>query len=274
MRKATPLKPETRWPKRRKEEIQRWLDHRAKWFGDLEITRGIHRLFDCIPGVCFFAKDRDGFQMFANRELLKRYQMHDETEYIGHTDFDLNPGTMAQAYVDDDARLLSGEATIIERMELWWDQQGIPDWYFVTKLPLRDRRGRGQGIVGLLRRAAENERQLPVFQTVSRAVEMIRRDFAQPITIAEVAKRCGESLRQLQRRFQTAFGISPQEFLIKTRVLAAMRLLSETSLTAAEIAQRCGFVDASAFAEHFKRRTGTTPTEYRASCVGRSGFSP
>lgn len=265
MRKATPLKPETRWPKRRKAEVQRWLDHRTKWFGGLEITGGIQRLFDCIPGVYFFAKDRDGFQMFANRELLKRYQMHDETEYIGRTDFDLNPGTMAQAYVDDDARLLSGEATIIERMELWWDQQGMPDWYFVTKLPLRDRRGRVQGIMGLLRRAADHERQLPVFQTVSRAVEMIRRDFAQPITIAEVAKRCGESLRQLQRRFRTAFGISPQEFLVKTRVLAATRLLEETHLSAAEIAARCGFVDASSFAQQFKSRCRMTPTDYRSS---------
>jgi transcriptional regulator GlxA family with amidase domain len=79
-----------------------------------------------------------------------------------------------------------------------------------------------------------------------------------------VAESCGLTLRNLQRRFQTAFGISPQEFLIKTRVLAATRLLNETSLTAAEIANKCGFVDASSFAEQFKRRTGATPTEYRA----------
>lgn len=263
MRKATTLKPETRWPKRRKEEIQRWFDHREKWFGELEINGGIQRLFDFIPGVYFFAKDRDGFQMFANRELLKRYQMHDETEYIGRTDFDLNPGTMAQAYVDDDARLLSGEATVIERMELWWDQQGMPDWFFVTKLPLRDSNGRVQGIMGILRRAEEHERQLPVVQTVSRAVEMIRRDFVNPITITEVAKSCGESMRQLQRRFQAAFGISPQEFLIKTRVLAAARLLDETDLTTTEIAIHCGFVDASSFTQQFKQRTGTTPARYR-----------
>ncbi len=42
-----------------------------------------------------------------------------------------------------------------------------------------------------------------------------------------------------------------------------MRLLNETSLTAAEIASKTGFVDASSFAEQFKHRTGMTPTEYR-----------
>lgn len=263
MRKATPLKPETRWRKRSKADIQRWIDQRARWFGELELTGGIIRLFDHIPGVLFFAKDREGFQMFANGELLKRYKMCDETDYIGRTDFDLNPGVMAQSYVDDDSRLMRGETSVVERMELWWDPQGLPDWYFVTKLPMRDRQGRVHGIMGLLRRASEHERQLPVVQTVSRAVERIRRDFAQPIKIAEVARSCGQSLRQLQRRFRNAFGISPQEFLIKTRVLAGARLLEETDLTATEIAIRCGFVDASSFTQHFRQRTGATPARFR-----------
>jgi AraC-like DNA-binding protein len=76
-------------------------------------------------------------------------------------------------------------------------------------------------------------------------------------------RTCGQSLRQLQRRFQSAFGITPQEFLLKTRVLAAQRLLESTSRNASEIAKLCGFVDASSFAQHFRQRIGMTPTEYR-----------
>ena len=57
--------------------------------------------------------------------------------------------------------------------------------------------------------------------------------------------------------------VTTQEFMIKTRVLAAARLLEETSLTAAEIGTRCGFVDASSFTEHFRQRTGMTPSAYR-----------
>jgi transcriptional regulator GlxA family with amidase domain len=67
----------------------------------------------------------------------------------------------------------------------------------------------------------------------------------------------------LQRRFQSAFGITPQEFLLKTRVLAAVRLLEETSLTAGEIARNCGFVDASSFTQHFRKRMGVSPAAYR-----------
>lgn len=244
-------------------EIARWRKAREDWMGSLAPTGLFHRLFDHIPGVYFFAKDRTGHLMFASRGLLQRYQMSDDSEFIGRTDFDINPDTMAQAYVEDDRRLLAGETDSIERVELWWDRQGIPDWFLVTKLPLLDRRGRVQGVMGTLRRPDEAERRLPVFQTVAQAVEIIRRDFARPLKIEDIARACGQSLRQLQRRFQNAFGITPQEFLLKTRVLAATRMLEETALSVAEIAGNCGFVDASSFTQHFHRRVGLTPTAYR-----------
>ena len=186
---------------------------------------------------------------------------------LGLTDFDINPHSMGENYVRDDHRLLTGKAKHIERMELWFDRQGLPDWFVVTKLPLLDVAHRPIGIMGVLRRAAEHEMRLPVMQTVSRAVDTIRSNYAKNVSLKAVAESCGLTLRNLQRRFQTAFGLSPREFLIETRVLAAMRLLSETSLTAAEIASKSGFVDASSFAEQFKCRTGATPTEYRASLV-------
>lgn len=262
MRNATPLKPRER-TKRPATEITRWKKEREAWMSTLEPTLLFQRLFDHIPGVYFFAKNKSGHLMFASQGLMQRYRMPDDSEIIGRTDFDLNPDTMAQAYVDDDNRLLAGKAAVIERIELWWDSQGTPDWFLVTKLPLYDKRRRVQGVMGTLRRPDEAERRLPVFQTVAQAVEIIRRDFSQPLLIEEIAKSCGQSLRQLQRRFQSAFGITPQEFLIKTRVLAAVRLLEETSLTAGEIARQCGFVDASSFTQHFRKRMGVSPAAYR-----------
>jgi AraC-like DNA-binding protein len=262
MRNAPPLKPLER-PKRSAAEVSRWRRERDGWMSGLEPTLLFQRLFDHLPGVHFFAKNKAGHLMFASQGLLQRYQMSDDSEFIGRTDFDINPDTMAQAYVDDDKRILAGVATLIERIELWWDRQGMPDWFLVTKLPLYDRKHRVQGVMGTLRRPDEAERRLPVFQTVARAVEIIRRDYGTSLLIESVAKSCGQSFRQLQRRFQSAFGITPQEFLIKTRVLAATRLLEETSCTAAEIAQQCGFVDASSFTQQFRKRTGVAPAAYR-----------
>jgi len=270
MRYATPLRPGTGTP-RTPAELHRWRQTRDRWMASLQPSALFQRLFEHVPGVHFFAKDKAGHIMFASRDLLHRYQMRDDSDIIGLTDFDINPDSMAAAYVRDDQRILAGETPILERIELWWDHQGMPDWFLVTKLPLLDRRGRVQGVMGLLRRPDDAERQLPVFQTVARAVEAIRRDYAKPLIIAEVASACGQSLRQLQRRFRTAFGITPQEFLIKTRVLAASTLLEQSTLTAAEIARRCGFVDQSSFTLHFRRRTGSTPTAYRTRWRARTG---
>lgn len=234
----------------------------------LEPSGHFHQLFDHVPGLYFFAKDRDGHLMCASRGLLDRYSMRDESEILGRTDFDLNPSLMAQAYVADDEPLLSGRESVVERLELWWDAQTMPDWFVVTKLPLRDRAGKIQGVMGVLRRPDETDRQLPVFQTVAKAVKIIRRDFALPISIPDVARDCGQSVRQLQRRFQSVFGMSPQEFLIKTRLLEAQRYLEQSEWTAAEIAEACGFVDASSFSQHFRKRIGMTPAQYRR---GRTG---
>ena len=262
MGNTSPLKPLCR-RSRSAVEVRTWEEVREAWITWIAPTSHFHRLFDTVPGLHFFAKNREGHLMFASRGLRERYSMHDESEILGMTDFDLNPGLMAQAYVDDDERLFSGDTEVIERLELWWDSQGMPDWFMVTKLPIRNRSGEVSGVMGLLRRPDQSDRELPVFQTVARAVEIIRRDFSKPILIEEISRTCGQSLRQLQRNFRTAFGITPQEFLIKTRVLAAQRMLEESSRNAAEIARLCGFVDASRFTQHFRKRIGMTPTAYR-----------
>lgn len=263
MRNATLLKPRP-LQQRPAAVVSRWRREREKWVASLAPGSLFHPLFDHIPGVYFFAKNVEGRLMFASEGLQQRYSMRDESEILGMTDFDLNPGSMAQAYVEDDDQLLHGKTGRIERIELWWDRQGMPDWFLVTKLPVLDRRGKIQGVMGVLRRPDEAERRLPVFQTVAQAVEIIRRDYAKMLLIEDIAVACGQSLRQLQRRFQAAFGITPQEFLLKTRVLAAARLLETTSLSIAEISKNCGFTDQSAFTLHFRKRTGQTPSAYRS----------
>jgi len=237
--------------------------HRDQWLGKVHANAHFHTLFDHLPGVSFYCKDAHGRFMLVSRSFLQHHQLRHEREILGLTDFDVAPHHMASGYVRDDARMLSGKTRCVERVELWFDEQGTPDWFFVSKLPLKDAAGRICGTAGVVRRAAEHEMQLPIIQHVARGVEIIRRDFAGPVVLSSVARKCGLSERHFQRRFQHAFGFSPQEFLMKTRVIAALKLLQETNLSAAEIAIRCGFVDGSSFAEQFRQRVGQSPTAYR-----------
>ncbi len=73
MRNATPLKPRAR-PKRSGAEVNRWRKRREEWMASLESSLLFQRLFDHIPGLYFFAKDRSGNLMFASKGLLQRYQ--------------------------------------------------------------------------------------------------------------------------------------------------------------------------------------------------------
>jgi AraC-like DNA-binding protein len=267
MRKATLLKPHQTRASRDASVLKHLEKERREWLAKLDPASHFHTLFDHLPGVYFFAKDRRGRTMFASRGILERYKMKSECEMLGLTDHDINPEAMAQGYIQDDAQLLSGKAKSISRLELWFDSQGAPDWFFVTKLPLLDLRGKPQGTMGVLRQATDHEKKLPVCQSLARAVEIMRKDYAQPLTISTISKACFVSERQLQRQFMTAMGITPQEFLIKTRVMTASRLLIETRLSQKEIAQACGFTDASSFALHFRKRTLQTPSAYRQSRV-------
>lgn len=201
--------------------------------------------------------------MVVSDNFPRHYGMITPSSILGLNDYDITPPGIASAYLRDDKELMTGRKPVIQRIELWFDDQGVPDWYFVTKMPLKTGRKCIIGIMGVLRRASEHEMQIPVLQTVAKAVELIRQKHARLVVIAEIARECGLSLRHLQRRFQETFGFSPKEFVIRTRVRAAMELLDRTSAGAAEIARLCGFHDASAFAEQFRERTGFSPTRWR-----------
>ena len=96
MRNATPLRPRQR-PKRPAAEIARWRKARAAWMASLEPALLFQRLFDHIPGVYFFAKNKTGHLMFSSDGLLQRYQMPDDSEFIGRTDFDIMRSIAATA---------------------------------------------------------------------------------------------------------------------------------------------------------------------------------
>ena len=266
MRNATPLRPTRQSRQLPKRNAATLAHERAAWLRQLAPESSFHRIFDYLPDLTFFAKDARGRLMVASRRIYELYGLSDDHDLIGLTDYDLNPRSMARAYTGDDDRLLSGAVRVIERLELWFDRQGLPDWAHVTKLPLKDSRGRIVGVMGVLRPPDARERQFPAFNVLSQAVLRLRRDFGGRLTIAALAGECGLSLRAMQRQFRRVFGLTPQEFLIKTRVAAACHLLRTTARALSEIATECGFADQSSFTQHFRRHVGMTPNRYRRFC--------
>lgn len=97
-----------------------------------------------------------------------------------------------------------------------------------------------------------------------RAVDLIHDRLADDLSLDELAGEAGMSPFHFARAFKAALGLSPLQYVIRTRIESAMVLLRTTRLPVAEIAWRVGYGDVSRFGQHFRRQTGTTPAAFRA----------
>jgi AraC-like DNA-binding protein len=266
MRKATIASDENGSDLNRKvtpELRKRLLAKRDAWLREIDPAHLFHRLFDVIPGVHFFAKNRKGELMFVSRNNPAPGPKADEAAVIGLTDFDLNPADMARSHVRDDARIYATERPLLNHVELWFDSLGMPDWFVVNKMPIWSRAGKIIGIMGFSQNYDGRAKTLLPLDGISKAVSHIRQHYQRDIALGELAQVAALSPRQLQRKFKAAFGVGPQQFLIKTRLLAGCHALREGQQTMVEIAYACGFSDQSAFARHFRLHIGMTPSQFR-----------
>ena len=93
-------------------------------------------------------------------------------------------------------------------------------------------------------------------------VDWISANLGQPLAIATLAARMGESERSFCRRFATEVGEPPARFVESVRLGAARRALEGGA--AAKVAARVGgFGSAEQLARAFRRRLDLSPLEYR-----------
>ncbi|MFD5076877.1 GlxA family transcriptional regulator [Streptomyces sp. NPDC058371] len=90
------------------------------------------------------------------------------------------------------------------------------------------------------------------------------RNLDKPLTLTELARHAGVSVRTLTRRFHAESGVSPLQWLLHQRIERAKELLETTTLPMDRIAGACGLGTADSLRGHLVRRTGLTPSAYRA----------
>jgi transcriptional regulator GlxA family with amidase domain len=95
---------------------------------------------------------------------------------------------------------------------------------------------------------------------------------AKPIGIAEMVDAAGMSVRNLNRRFVAATGLSPRQYLRRVRIEAAKRLLEGKNATLDRVAEQVGYGDTRAFVRAFSEVTGLSPGQYRQRFRERSSF--
>ncbi|HEX6017275.1 MAG TPA: AraC family transcriptional regulator [Burkholderiaceae bacterium] len=88
------------------------------------------------------------------------------------------------------------------------------------------------------------------------------------LTLRQLAADSGLSAYHYLRLFARSLGVTPHQYLVRSRLRAAARLLAEGERPITEIALDCGFADLSNFVRSFGRAAGVSPRSFRRAARG------
>ena len=100
-------------------------------------------------------------------------------------------------------------------------------------------------------------------QKTSKVFEFIEANFAQPLTLKEVAAHVGYSPAYLTNLIRQKTGRTVKQWIVERRMNQARKLLLETDKAIAQIAADSGYTDTGYFIRQFKQIHGTSPNLWR-----------
>ncbi len=234
-----------------------------KFLGKIASISQVLALFDWLPDAHLYIKNSESIFMMVNKASALRNGFSEPNEIIGKSDFDIHPPLMAAAYTEEDKRVISKGEPIPEQIWLVYDYLGTQHWFLSTKIPLFDHKKNVIGLAGIMRPLKNAIHLKASYAGLTAAVEHVLNHYGDTILATDLSQQVGLSVSQFNRRFKKLFGISPLQFVLRTRINAARTALSHTDRALGEVALECGFYDQSQFAKLFKRETGMTPGDYR-----------
>lgn len=84
-----------------------------------------------------------------------------------------------------------------------------------------------------------------------------------------IAQNMGVGYSWFRHIFKEYTGFSPNQYMIELRISKSKELLTNTNMTCQQIAYAVGFETPSYFTIVFKKKVGSTPSEYREFTQGR-----
>jgi len=220
-------------------------------------------LFDCLPDLVFFIKNRHCQYVVVNQTLVARCGKRSKAELIGRRADELFPAPLGGSYRAQDEAVLRQGTAILNQLELHFYANGGRGWCLTNKLPLFGRDRRVVGLVGMSKDLRSANERGEDYTAVAEAVRYIRDNYGDALRVRELAARAGLSAYQFEQRIRKLFQLTAGQLIQKTRMEAAMRRLRETNDPVATIAQDCGYSDQSAFTRQFRQIVGLPPTDYR-----------
>jgi len=223
----------------------------------------VRELFEHLPNLLFFVKDRSLKLMGGNRAFVERCGFREERQLIGMSDRELFPVELAEKYYQDDLMVIESGKPLTGIVEVFPNSMGEPEWFVTDKVPLFGRDGEVAGLCGMVRSYDGAKAEITPYLEMLPATEYLKVNYAEKFSIETLATKVGLSVRQFERKFRKTFNTSPRKYVLKFRVLRACELLVKTDLSVTEVALQVGFFDHSALTKHFTIVMGVAPGAYR-----------
>jgi AraC-like DNA-binding protein len=88
------------------------------------------------------------------------------------------------------------------------------------------------------------------------------------IDLEDIARQAGVSPFHFLRSFSSVLGVTPHQYLVRSRLRRAARYLTEDNKPVTDVAYDVGFNDLSNFVRTFHRAAGVSPLKFRQASRG------
>jgi AraC-like DNA-binding protein len=242
---------------------------RKSFLQSLRQGQMLDSLFEAVPGVYFFYKDKESRFMGGSNGFANLFGQSSMEPMIGKTDYDFCADFLADGFHADDRRVMAGGKLQAGKIELVPSEDGSLDWLQTTKIPLYGKAGEIVGLAGVARMIRDNGNIYADHPEMHEIVKFARARYREKISVVDMAEKGGISVSSQERLFRKTFGTTPSMYLRRTRLNAACTMLRDSDVDLPQIAILCGLGDQTNMTRAFRKELKIAPMRYRRRFSGR-----